>query len=146
MEMSPVIPDLVVKEFNRMFEKNIEITKPEITGFIERTPVFKDKGERLKKIAAEAAIVIHQRKGLMRQLIMDDLNTKLEKMAREVATKLIEDEKVKQSVSERIEKSIPELTQLRQSLDVINSSSVYTGAWATSVDQPNVIVDVNEKT
>jgi len=139
VEMSPIIPDKVIHIFNAMFEKNVEITKPEITGIIERTPVFKDSGERLKKIAAEAAIVIHQRKGLMRQLIMDDLNNKLEKIARDTAIKLWKEEQLKKTIGNRIDNDSPALNKLRQNLDVM-SASVYTDGWATSVDQPNVVV------
>ena len=39
-EISPQIPDNVVKEFNKKFKKKTELTKPEITNIINKTDVF----------------------------------------------------------------------------------------------------------
>jgi hypothetical protein len=40
IEISPQIPDNVVKEFNKKFKKKTELTKPEITNIINKTDVF----------------------------------------------------------------------------------------------------------
>ena len=90
IEQSPVIPDNIIKEFNRLF-KNTEIVKPEITGILEHTRVYKDTGARLKRIAAEATVAIHYRKGILKQLVVDDLETKTRNTAIEEARKVAQE-------------------------------------------------------
>ncbi len=90
IEQSPVIPDNVIAEFNKLF-KNVEIVKPEITGILEHTQVYKDTGARLKRIAAEATIAIHYRRGILKQLVVDDLETKTRKAAIEEARKVAQE-------------------------------------------------------
>ena len=90
IEQSPVIPDNIIKEFNRLF-KATEVVKPEITGILEHTKVYKDTGARLKRIAAEATVAIHYRKGILKQLVVDDLETKTRKAAIEEARKIAQE-------------------------------------------------------
>ena len=90
IEQSPVIPDNIIKEFNRLF-KNTEIVKPEITGILEHTRVYKDTGARLKRIAAEATIALHYRRGVIKQLVVDDLETKTRNTAIEEARKVAQE-------------------------------------------------------
>ena len=90
IEQSPVIPDNVIAEFNKLF-KNVEVVKPEITGILEHTQVYKDTGARLKRIAAEATIAIHYRRGILKQLVVDDLETKTRKAAIEEARKVAQE-------------------------------------------------------
>ena len=40
VEISPNIPDNVIKEFNKKFKKKTDLTKPEITNIINKTDVF----------------------------------------------------------------------------------------------------------
>lgn len=91
IEQSPVIPDNVINEFNKLFKNNIEIVRPEITGILEHTQVYKDTGARLKRIAAEATVAIHYRKGILKQLVVDDLETKTRKAAIEEARKVAQE-------------------------------------------------------
>lgn len=90
IEQSPVIPDNIIKEFNKLF-KNTEIVKPEITGILEHTRVYKDTGARLKRIAAEATIALHYRRGVIKQLVVDDLETKTRNTAIEEARKVAQE-------------------------------------------------------
>lgn len=90
IEQSPVIPDNVIQDFNKLF-KNVEVVKPEITGILEHTQVYKDTGARLKRIAAEATVAIHYRKGILKQLVVDDLETKTRNTAIEEARKVAQE-------------------------------------------------------
>ncbi len=90
IEQSPVIPDNIIKEFNKLF-KNTQVVKPEITGILEHTKVYKDTGARLKRIAAEATIALHYRRGVIKQLVVDDLETKTRKAAIEEARKVAQE-------------------------------------------------------
>jgi hypothetical protein len=83
IEQSPTIPDQVIAEFKTLF-KQTEIVKPEIVGILNHTKVYKDTGSRLKRIAAEATIALHYRRGVIKQLVVDDLQGKTKKLAEEV--------------------------------------------------------------
>ena len=83
IEQSPTIPDQVITEFKTIF-KSGDIVKPEIVGILNHTKVYKDTAARLKRIAAEATIALHYRRGVIKQLVVDDLNGKTKKLAEEV--------------------------------------------------------------
>ncbi len=84
IEQSPTIPDQVIADFKAVF-KTADIVKPEIVGILNHTKVYKDTAARLKRIAAEATIALHYRRGVIKQLVTDDLNGKTKKIAEEVA-------------------------------------------------------------
>ena len=97
IEQSPPIPKPVITEFNRIFKHTVDIVKPEITGILQHTKVFTDTGGRLKRIAAEATIALHYRRGVIKQMVMDSLEEKTRaaaiEAARNVATQILESEK-----------------------------------------------------
>lgn len=82
IEQSPPIPPEVVQAFLVEFKSKTDIIKPEIAGGIEHTRVFDDKDSRLAKIAAEAAYIIQQKKGLMRQIVLEDIDKRIVERAR----------------------------------------------------------------
>lgn len=84
IEQSPSIPDIVIKDFNEIF-KDVNVVKPEIVGILNHTKVYKDTGARLKRIAAEATIALHFKRGVIKQMVVDDLQTKMVKAAAEAA-------------------------------------------------------------
>jgi hypothetical protein len=90
IEQSPTIPDQVIDEFKSVF-KCAELVKPEIVGILNHTKVYKDTGARLKRIAAEATVALHYRRGVIKQLVVDDLNGKTKKLAEEVALTVAKD-------------------------------------------------------
>lgn len=98
IEQSPIIPDAIVVNFNKLF-KNVDIVKPEITGILQHTRVFKDTGGRLKRIAAEATVALQYKKGVIKQLVADDLERKTRTVAidaaRQVARDILAEEKAK---------------------------------------------------
>ncbi len=84
IEQSPSIPDQVIADFKNVF-KNADVVKPEIIGILNHTKVYKDTASRLKRIAAEATIALHYRRGVIKQLVVDDLNGKTKKLAEDTA-------------------------------------------------------------
>jgi hypothetical protein len=84
IEQSPSIPDQVIKAFNGIF-KNADLVKPEITGILNHTKVFVDGNSRLKRIAAEATIALHYKRGVIKQMVMDDFEAKTRTMAIQAA-------------------------------------------------------------
>jgi len=106
IEQSPSIPELIIRRFIYEFKEFTDIKRPDITGEIEHTSVFSDTNTRLKKIAEEAAITISQKKGLLKQLVMDDLDTKLRRLVREaVKNPLYEPKKKSETTSESTSES-----------------------------------------
>lgn len=97
IDQSPTIPKPVIEEFNRIFKNATNVVKPEITGILNHTKVFDDKGARLKRLAAEATIALHYKKGVLKQMVMDSLEEKTRaaaiESARQVATEIIEKER-----------------------------------------------------
>ena len=77
IEQSPVIPEFIIKRFNKEFDTKIDIKRPEITGAIEHTQVFDNRNERLKQVATEAAIAIAQKKKILRDLVLTDIDKRI---------------------------------------------------------------------
>jgi hypothetical protein len=77
IEQSPPIPDSVIAAFRNEFGSSIDVKKPDIAAAIEHTKAFKDNGARLKKMAAEEAIMIQQKKGVLRQLVVSDIDVRI---------------------------------------------------------------------
>jgi hypothetical protein len=76
IEQAPSIPNSVINEFKILFEDS-DVHLPDILGVMEHTKVFTDSNSRLKKIAVEAALAIQQKKGILKQLVLDDLDKKI---------------------------------------------------------------------
>ena len=77
IEQSPPIPDSVIAAFRNEFGSSVDVKKPDIAAAIEHTKAFKDNGARLKKMAAEAAIMIAQKKGVIKQMVVSDLDIRI---------------------------------------------------------------------
>lgn len=77
IEQAPSIPDTVIAECRREFAAYPAVRKPEIVGDIDTTHVFVDTNSRLREIAKEAAIFIAQKKGILKQVVLDDLEPRI---------------------------------------------------------------------
>ncbi len=96
IEQSPPIPTKTVEEFYVAFRDKKDIKRPEIAGGIEHTRIFDDRESRLAKVAAEAAYVIQQKKGLMRQLVMEDIDKRIVSRAQD--ERLAMEEELRQEI------------------------------------------------
>jgi hypothetical protein len=85
IEQSPSIPDIIIDQFNKLFKENKDVVRPEITGILEHTNVYKDQNTRLKRIAAEAAIALHYKRGVIKQMVLEELEAKTRNVAIEAA-------------------------------------------------------------
>lgn len=77
IEQSPMIPNDIVKSFIREFKNKDDIKRPEIAGGIEHTKIFVDRDSRIARIAADATFMVKQKKALMREMILDDLDKRI---------------------------------------------------------------------
>ena len=80
IEQSPTIPQPVIDECRTEFKKYPKVRKPEIVGDIDTTHVFVDTNSRLKRVAQEAALAIHQKKGTLKQIVLDDLEPRIQRV------------------------------------------------------------------
>jgi len=80
IEQSPTIPQPVIDECRVEFKKYPKVRKPEIVGDIDTTHIYVDTNGRLKKLAQEAAITIHQKKGVLKQIVLDDLEPRIQRV------------------------------------------------------------------
>jgi hypothetical protein len=74
IEQSPAIPQDVIAAFDREFKRKKDIKRPEIAGGIEHTKIFDDKDTRLARVASDAVMMLKQKKALMRDLVMNDID------------------------------------------------------------------------
>jgi hypothetical protein len=109
IEQSPPIPNVIIQEFKKVFQNTEDVRKPEIVGILEHTKVYKDSGARLKRIAAEAAITLHHKKNVLKNMIIEDLDRKFRNAAieeaRKVAKDIIQDQMAKQRKSAKADAS-----------------------------------------
>jgi len=77
IEQAPSIPDSVINACRKEFAAYPAVRKPEIVGDIDTTHVFVDTNSRLREIAKEAAIFIAQKKGILKQVVLDDLEPRI---------------------------------------------------------------------
>ena len=80
IEQSPTIPSSVIESCRKEFTKFPKVRRPEIVGDIDTTQIFEDKGERVKKLAQEAALSIAQKKGVLKQMVLDDLEPRISRV------------------------------------------------------------------
>lgn len=89
IEQSPMIPTHTIIDFKKEFKEHANLVIPEIAGGLHHTKIYVDRDSRLAKVAADAAFMLQQKKGMMRQMIESDLDkhiielTKAEREKRE---------------------------------------------------------------
>ena len=84
IEQSPTIPEAIINNFIYEFKEEVDLKKPDITGNLHHTQVFSDSGTRLKKMAEDAALTLNLKKGVLKQLVMDDLDAKIRTVVRQM--------------------------------------------------------------
>ena len=84
IEQSPTIPEAVINSFIYEFKETLDVKKPDITGDLEHTRVFSDSNTRLKQLAQDAAMTLNLKKGILKQLVLDDLDAKIRKVVASV--------------------------------------------------------------
>jgi hypothetical protein len=115
IEQSPPIPEIALKEFEAKFGHINDIKKPEICNQLTHTIIFEDTESRLKKVAAEAALMLRHKKNLLKELVMPEFETTVEnkviaeraRMEREIKAKLESD--LEARVAERVAERIDEI-------------------------------------
>jgi hypothetical protein len=86
IEQSPPIPDKVITAFEEEFKSIPDLKKPDIAHGMDHTRVFRDNDTRLKKIAADAAIIIKQRRKVWHEAMMPAVDSLVDKKLQKVVT------------------------------------------------------------
>jgi hypothetical protein len=107
IEQAPSIPDNVIEACRKEFSQYPKVRKPEIVGDIDTTHVFVDTNSRLKELAKEAAITLHQKKGVLKQIVLDDLEPRINRVIESSTLPAIRDE-LKQELRAHAEKATRE--------------------------------------
>lgn len=77
IEQSPPIPDVAIAEFEKKFGNIKDIKKPEICNQLEHTVIFEDSESRLKKMAADASLMLRHKKNLLKEMVMPEFERKI---------------------------------------------------------------------
>lgn len=78
IEQSPPVPTSIINEFKAEFKRHTNIRKPEITGEIHHTTVFDGSDARMTRMAADSALILQTRHGVVKQLVLDDLEDRIQ--------------------------------------------------------------------
>jgi hypothetical protein len=91
IEQTPPVPDTIIRQFEKKFGHIPNLKKPDICDHIEHTYVFKDKEQRLRQVAADAAIMIKNKKQLLKELVEADLHKKVDMKVEDTVRRMRED-------------------------------------------------------
>jgi hypothetical protein len=118
IEQSPAIPDVVIKHYEYEFKDMPKLKRPDIAHGMDRTEVFRDNASMLKKLAADAALVIKSKKKMLRDEILPDL-----------------DRRIKEATEERVKQRTQELEAMfqRRILDATQKARAIAEAAAAKM-------------
>ena len=80
IERSPTIPDAIIEACKKEFKQYPSVHVPEVVGNIDTTSIYDDKNARLKKLAQEAALTLAQKKGVLKQIVLEDLEPRISRI------------------------------------------------------------------
>jgi hypothetical protein len=133
IEQSPPIPPKIIQAFMIAFKDKRDIRRPEIVGGIEHTSIFDDRESRLAKIASEAAYIIQQKKGLMRQLVLEDIDQQIVRRTREERVQMEE------RLRHEIMSSAKEVALATMRVPLVNQSNASRSFATGSQDAVNMV-------
>jgi hypothetical protein len=79
IEQSPQIPDNVISQFEKEFVNTPNLEKPDIAHGIDHTKIFKDTDTLMKKMAADATMMLQQKRKVWHEAMMPDVDKRLDK-------------------------------------------------------------------
>jgi hypothetical protein len=101
IEQSPQIPDSILKQFEQKFGTIRDIKKPDICNHIEHTAIYTDTEGRLKKVAAEAALILRHKKNTLKEIVLPELEKRIEEEILKRTTAI--EKKHEETIEERLE-------------------------------------------
>ncbi len=138
IEQSPMIPDNVIAACKAEFANYPKVRKPEIVGDIDTTHIFVDSNSRLKELAKEAAITIQQKKGVLKQIVLDDLEPRINRVIENSTLPAIKEE-----LSRDIKKAADKAT--REAIAAVVAGRVMSIGGPPGVLAPDVAARAAER-
>lgn len=142
IEQSPTIPDSVIQACRTEFLQYPDVRKPEIVGDIDTTSIFVDTNSRLREIAKDAAITIQQKKGILKQIVLDDLEPRIARVIENSTLPAVKEE-LRKEVQKAAEKATKEAVAAVAASRV--TAAAATGAAGQAVLAPAVLGATVEK-
>lgn len=125
IEQSPSIPDPIIAACRQEFKQYPNVKKPEIVGDIDTTKIFVDTNSRLKELARDAALMIQAKKGTLKQIVLDDLEPRINRVIENSTLPAIKEE-LRKDLQRAAEKAT------REAIGAVAAGRV-TAATATGV-------------
>lgn len=91
IEQSPQIPDAIIADFEREFKEVPNLKMPDICHGLEHTTIYNSNQARLTKMTAEAALFLKQKKKMLRDDILPDLNSRIHTSVETVVNRQLTD-------------------------------------------------------
>lgn len=83
VEQAPVISESVIMHFKREFRASSDIKKPDIVGHIDHTKVYENRDEKMKQLAADATLMLLNKKRFFKDIVMEEIDDKVKKLIAE---------------------------------------------------------------
>ena len=80
IEQSPQIPDDIIENFEKEFEHEQDLERPDICNNLEHTTVYNNNKERMKQMVAEMALNLKHKKKVLREELLPDLELRMKNM------------------------------------------------------------------
>lgn len=141
IEQSPQIPDNIISSFEKEFEYQEDLNRPDICNNIEHTSVYNNSKSRMKLMVTEMAMNLRHKKKLLREEILPDLDRRMKAMVNQSMKDL--EEKVRDKLKKEDQFSF--MTDVRKRLgEVVNSVSDIHVSDATprSPNRENIVIDI----
>jgi len=80
IEQSPQIPDSIILSFEKEFEHEQDLHRPDICNNIEHTTVYNNSKSRMKMLVTEMALNLKHKKQVLRNELLPDLDSRMKKL------------------------------------------------------------------
>jgi hypothetical protein len=139
IEQSPQVPNNIIVSFEKEFEGEIELHKPDICNNIEHTTVYNNTKTRMKIMVAEMAMNLRHKKKLLREEVLPDLDKRMKAMV-DASIKEYEE---KMKVLREKDKHLTFLSDVRKKLgEVVGTIQEIHVSDEDTSPSDNVVVDV----
>jgi len=80
IEQSPQIPDDIIKSFEKEFDHEQDLARPDICNNLEHTTVYNNSKSRMKMMVTEMALNLKHKKQVLRDELLPDLDSRMKKI------------------------------------------------------------------
>jgi len=145
IEQSPSIPDNIITACRAEFKQYPKVKKPEIVGDIDTTHIFVDTNSRLKELARDAALMLHTKKGTLKQIVLDDLEPRIQRVIEGSTLPAIKEE-LRKDLQRAAEKATREAVSAVAAGRVTAAAATGQGAGGAAVLSADVAARAAERT